>query len=303
MKITVNTSSFAQGDSQPLEQLRAKGIVPLINPYKKTMTADQVIEFCAGADGMIAGTEPLTAQVLAQLPSLKVISRCGTGMDNIDLKAAQARGIKIFNTPTAVVAPVAELAVGLMLSLLRRTNIMDRKLHAGVWDKKMGNLLCGKTVGMVGFGRIGQKIAELLLAFGVEILYTDPREIKTSLKSRRINLDGLLKRSDIVSLHLSMEEEGPVMNASQFSLMKKGAWFLNLSRGEAIDENALYTVLKNGHLAGAALDVFNREPYQGPFQNLDNVILTPHIGSYALEARVLMEREAVENLLKGFNII
>ncbi len=303
MKITINTSSFAQGDVQPLERLRAKGIVPVMNPHKKTMTAKQVIEFCADADGMIAGTEPLTTEVLAQLPLLKVISRCGTGLDHIDLKAAQARGIKIFNTPTAVIQPVAELAVGLMLSLLRQTNAMDRKLHHGMWDKKMGHLLNGKTVGIVGFGRIGQKIAELLLPFGVEILYTDPREIKTSLKSVGVNLDELLKRSDIVSLPLSMEEGRSVMNAPQFSLMKKGAWFLNLSRGEAVDENALYTVLKNGHLAGAALDVFGQEPYQGPFQTLDNVILTPHIGSYAQEARVLMEQEAVENLLKGLNII
>ena len=303
MKITINTSSFAQGDVQPLERLRAKGIVPVMNPHKKTMTAKQVIEFCADADGMIAGTEPLTTEVLAQLPLLKVISRCGTGLDHIDLKAAQARGIKVFNTPAAVVQPVAELAVGLMLSLLRQTNVMDRNLHTGMWDKKMGRLLNGKTVGIVGFGRIGQKIAELLLPFGVEILYTDLREIKTSLKSMRVNLNELLKRSDIVSLHLSMEEGRSVMNAPQFSLMKKGAWFLNLSRGEAVDENALYTVLKNGHLAGAALDVFGQEPYQGPFQTLDNVILTPHIGSYAQEARVLMEQEAVENLLKGLNII
>ena len=103
MKITINTSSFAQGDVQPLERLRAKGIVPVMNPHKKTMTAKQVIEFCADADGMIAGTEPLTTEVLAQLPLLKVISRCGTGLDHIDLKAAQARGIKVFNTPAAVV--------------------------------------------------------------------------------------------------------------------------------------------------------------------------------------------------------
>ena len=302
MKITLNTSSFAKNDIRPLELLRAKGLETLINPYKRAMTEAEVLSFCADAHGMIAGTEPLTAKVLAQLRNLKVISRCGTGMENVDLKAAQAQGIQVFNTPSGPTLAVAELTLGLIISLLRHTHDMDRKLRAGVWDKRMGNLLCGKTVGIVGFGRIGQKIAELLSSFGVEILYSDIQNVKNFSKNIKVSLEELLSRSDIVSLHISSSEGKLLIGKSQFSLMKKGAYFLNLSRGEFVDEEALYRVLKEGYLAGAALDVFAREPYEGPLATLENVILTPHIGSYAAEARVLMELEAVNNLFKGLNI-
>jgi D-3-phosphoglycerate dehydrogenase len=302
MKVTINTSSFGQQDQKPLELLRAQGLAPVMNPHKRTMTPAEVVALCADADGIIAGTESLDAGVLAQLTRLKVISRCGTGMNNVDVKAAEARGIKVFNTPGAPTAAVAELVVGQMLSMLRRTFEMDRKLRAGVWEKKMGNLLSGKTVGIVGFGRIGRKVAELLRPFGVEIIYTDPREAGKDLKVRKVSLTELLERADIVTLHAAVEDGKVILGEAEIRRMKKGAWLMNLSRGEALDENALCSALRDGHLSGAALDVYRQEPYEGSLKGLENIILTPHVGSYAAEARVLMEIEAVENLLKGLGL-
>ncbi len=302
MKVTWNLSSFAQKDPKPLELLRAKGIEPAGNPYKRAMTAEEVIAFCSDADGIIAGTEPLNEAVLGQLPRLKVISRCGAGMDNVDLRAAEARGIKVFNTPGGPTRAVAELAVGLMLTLLRQTGAMDRALRAGVWEKKMGNLLLGKTVGIIGYGRIGRKLAELLGVFGVKICWFDPAVSPEGLLGKKCALEALLKGSDIVTVHASGNKERPLLGCLEIAQMKKGSWLMNLSRGGAVDEAALAEALSGGRLAGAALDVFGQEPYQGSLTALENIIVTPHIGSYAAEARALMEIESAENLLKGLGL-
>lgn len=302
MKVTVNTSSFAALDSRPIELLRAKEIELVMNPYKRLMTAQEVIHFCSDADAIIAGTEPLTAQVLAKLFNLKVISRCGAGMDNVDLKTAQARGIKVFNTPGGPSQAVAELALGLMLTMLRHTHEMDRKLRTGVWEKKMGNLLSGKTIGIIGFGRIGQKLAQLLVPFNVRIVYTDIKEVTNLVGAERFELTQLLSHADIICVHAASESTLPIIGANEIAKMKKGSWLMNLARGGLVDEESLAAALKSGYLSGAVLDVFSQEPYSGSLALIDNVILTPHIGSYAAEARVLMEIESAENLLKGLGL-
>lgn len=302
MKVTINTASFSAQDTRPVELLRAKGIEPVMNPYKRLMTAQEVVHFCSDADAIIAGTEPLTADILTKLLSLKVISRCGAGMDNVDLNATQARGIKVFNTPIGPTAAVAELALGLMLTMLRRTHEMDRKFRIGVWGKKMGNLLSGKIVGIIGFGRIGQKLAQLLLPFNVKIVYTDIKEVKNLVNADRLELKQLLTRADIVCVHAAAIADLPLIGVNEIAQMKKGSWLMNLARGGLVDEEPLAAALKSGHLSGAVLDVFSQEPYSGPLVLIDNVILTPHIGSYAVEARVLMEIESAENLLKGLGL-
>ncbi len=300
MKVVINTSSFGKFDKAPLELLEQNSIEYSLNPFKRKLTAEEVKEIAKDAVGIIGGLEPLDKNVLESLPKLEVISRCGVGMDNVDQQAAKKLGIKVFNTPDGPTLSVAELTVGLILNLLRKTSLMDRSVRQGVWKKEMGNLLNGKKVGIVGFGRIGQKVAELLLSFGVEILYSDIQEIKTPLKCKEVELEELLKTVDIVSLHLAIQDlKEPFLGNKEFAAMKKGAWLVNVARGNLINEKALLSVLKDGHLNGAALDVFEQEPYEGPLKDCDNVILTPHVGSYAQEARVRMETETVENLLKG----
>ncbi len=218
------------------------------------------------------------------------------------MEAASLLGIKVFNTPYGPTQSVAELTVGLMLDLLRRVTAMDRDVRRGTWKKRMGNLLNGKRVGIIGFGKIGQKVAGLLMPFGVELSYCDICACDCSLPASAMAMDELLPWADIVTLHCSAPQScGALIRAEELSKMKKGSWLVNASRGGLIDEQALYNALKDGHLAGAALDVFDKEPYSGPLAGLDNVILTPHIGSYAKEGRIEMEIQAAENLLKGLS--
>lgn len=293
--IFISTSSFAEYDKLPLKLLDDAGMTVRMNPYKRKLTKDECLSLYGDIDGLIAGTETITAEVLQAAKKLKVISRVGVGLDNVDIEAAKKQGIKVFNTPDAPTLAVAELTVGLMLSLLRHVPRMDREIRAGQWQKRMGNLLQGKKVGIIGFGRIGQKVGEIVKALGAQVAYCDPAVNKTGYK--KLTLEELLAQSDIVTLHLS--GGGTVLGKNELKRMKRGSWLINCARGGAVDEAALGKVLQEGWLAGAALDVFNEEPYNGPLTGLDNVILTPHIGSYAVESRIEMEAEAARNLIKG----
>ncbi len=298
MKIIITTSSFATYDSSPLDELRKNHIEYTINPFGRKLTKDEVIDLAKNADGLVAGTEPLKEDVLKQLPELKVISRCGAGLDNVDLEKAKELNIKVFSTPYGPTLAVAELTLGLMLDLLRKITVMDRELRTGVWKKQMGSLLKGKKVGILGCGRIGQKVAELLTPLGVEIAYYDICSFEGAILLMSKN--ELLSWADIITLHCSANTDGkPVIGETEMNLMKDNSWLINASRGGLVDEKALYSSLKVGKLAGAALDVFDNEPYEGPLRSLDNVILTPHIGSYAKEGRIQMEKDAVQNLING----
>jgi len=304
MKIATTTSSFGTYDPNVLAPLKERGIEYILNPYGRKLTQEEVIDLAKDAEGIIAGTEPLNRLVFEQLPRLKVISRCGVGMDNVDQSASKEKRIQVFNTPYGPTLPVAELTVGLILDLLRKVTQMDRELRGGTWKKRMGNLLHGKRIGIVGFGRIGQKVAELLLPFGVEINYCDVCDVSCNLSCSPKELEDLFSWADIISLHLSTRtEKGPIIGSREIQQMKKGSWLINVARGGVVDENALYHALKEGRLAGAAVDVFEEEPYNGALAQLDNVIITPHIGSYALEARVAMEATSVENLLRGLELV
>lgn len=296
-KLAITTSTFAEFDLSGLESLKQAGFEIVINSSGGKLKQEEVARLCSGCVGIIAGTEEYSAEVLNKLPALKVISRCGSGTENIDKIAAQKLKIDIFSTADAPVTAVAELTVALMLGLLRQLPRMDREMRQGKWDKRMGNLLRGKKVGIVGFGRIGKKVAELLASFGVQLAYSDPQSAGVVAGIERMDLAGLLAWADIVSVHVAGKER--LLGCAELKLMRKGSWLFNLSRGGSIDEGVLLKMLKNGHLAGAAIDVFEQEPYNGALKELDNVILTPHIGSYAREARIEMEKEAVRNLLHG----
>lgn len=297
--IVVTTTTFAQYDRSPLDLLRKKGFNVVVNPHKRKLSPGEVIGLCGNAVGIIAGTESLDASILERLPFLKVISRCGTGLENVDCKMAHKLGIGVYNTPDGPTLAVSELTVGLILNLLRHVHEMDSSTKRGEWDKKTGNLLYGKKVGIIGFGRIGKALASLLKAFGCAINYCDPFVAGEFSRTKKMALAQILRNSDIISIHASSGKT--LLGRAEIGMMKKGAWLVNTSRGEVVDERALYSALKNGHLSGAALDVFTKEPYEGPIAGLKNVILTPHIGSYAVESRIKMEMEAVNNLFKGLS--
>ena len=173
-KIFISTSSFGELDKTPIEMLRKAGFEVSFNPHGRSLSEEEVVHLVSDADGLIAGTEPLGSRTLSKLRSLKVISRCGAGLDNVDLGSADRLKIKVFNTPDAPTMAVAELTVALTLALLRRITIMDRDIRQGRWKKCMGALLSGKKTGIIGFGRIGRKVGELFNALGARVSYADP---------------------------------------------------------------------------------------------------------------------------------
>ena len=300
-KIAITTTTFGEYNKEPLNILDRNGFQVQSNPYQRKLRKDEVIKLCKGAVGIIAGTETLDVDIMETLTTLKVISRCGTGTDNVALVDAERMGIKVFNTPDSPTSAVAELTVGLMINLLRNVSLMEKELRMGQWKKRMGNLLSEKRIGIKGFGRIGKKVAELLKPFGCEIAYADPFVEDGLLGLQRLSLKELLCWADLVTIHVGVNEK--LIGEKEFKCMKDGAIIINTSRGGVVDESALYGNLKNGHLAGAALDVFEEEPYSGPLKELGNIILTPHIGSYARDTRVEMEEQAVANLLTGLGVI
>ncbi len=301
MRIAITTSSFAVHDTEPLDILREAGIEIVLNPYGRKLTPEETVEVCAGCDGILAGTEKLDRAVLEKLPGLRVISRCGVGMDSVDMAACEAMGIAVRNTPFGPTRAVAELTLGLILDLMRQVTRMDRELRSGKWQKRMGNLLQGKRVGVVGYGRIGRATAELIALMGAHVAFSDP--CVQEADRPRMELDELMAWADIVTLHCSKTDQACfLLDAGRLGLMRKGSWLINAGRGGLIDEEALHALLDCGHIAGAAIDCFGKEPYDGPLAQLPNTILTPHIGSYAMEGRTRMELDAARNLLEALGL-
>ena len=302
-KVLIGPTSFGDSGDEPFKLLDQHGLFAVKNPLKRKLTAEEVIAYGVDCVGILAGSEPLMADVLQKLPNLRCISRCGTGLDNVDVEAARSLGIFVYNTPDALTRAVAEFALGLLLALLRRIPLVDRSVRQGIWRKETGALLTGKTVGIVGLGRIGRAFAEMLLALGCQVYATDPKPDHKWLGNHSVemvSLEALLKNSDVVSLHPALTPETRhLIGETELALMNPSAFLLNLSRGEVLDETALVMALREGRLAGAALDVFAEEPYRGPLVESNSVILTPHIGSRAREAKLRMEVEAVNNLLDG----
>lgn len=298
-EILITTSSFEIEKNPALQILQDAGMKVRVNPRGRRLTENEVTDLMTDdVQGIIAGVEPLTRAVLAGAKSLKVISRCGIGLDSVDLAAAKEFGIKVCNTPGAPVTAVAELTVALILDLLRRVTQADRMIRQGQWKQIMGNLLAFQKMGIIGYGRIGRQVGELLHAFGATIFACDRLLINTPDYVNRCDLDHLLRESDIVTLHVPFEP-GPhhLIGRGQILSMKPGAFLVNAARGGIVDEQALHDALTSGHLAGAAIDTYESEPYRGALIGLSQVVLTAHMGSYAKESRVQMEQEAAQNLL------
>jgi D-3-phosphoglycerate dehydrogenase len=299
--ILVTTSSFGASDPAPLEKMRRLGLNVVINPYGRKLSEEEVQRLLKDYRpvGLVAGVEPLSDRVLQNAPCLKIISRCGIGMDSVDLKAANRLGIVVTNTPDAPTIPVAELTLGMILGLLRGIHIADASVRKDKWDRPMGRLLYAKTIGIVGCGRIGRRLAHMLKGFNCTVIGYDQADLKCS-DLQLVGLEQLMKTSDIISLHIPYSDQTHhFVNGDRIALMKKGSYLINAARGGLVDESELYRALSEGHLAGAALDCFEQEPYKGPFQELRNVLLTTHIGSYAREGRIMMESQAVENLIQA----
>jgi len=303
-KILVSPSSFGKCGNKPVDLLKKNGFKIIMNPYGRKLTPDEVTTLGKDCVGIVAGVEPLNANVLENLTKLKCISRCGSGIDNVDLKKAEELGIIVKNTPFGPTRAVSELAVGLVFDILRQISLRDKLIREGKWHKTMGFLLKNKKIGVLGLGRIGRTTSELLLKLDADVYGFDIKPDKTWINKTKIKLlsfDELLSTCDVLCIHVSTKSGSKyLIGEKEFEKMKKDSFLVNVSRGGVVDEKALYKALKNGKILGAAVDVFEKEPYHGPLTEIDNIILTPHIGSYAKEARLEMELESVRNLLEVF---
>ena len=301
MKVQITTSSFDLNNFVDKDLLTRANIDIALNPMKSRLTESQVTELLNDdVVGMIAGLEPLNGNVLRSAKTLKVIARCGTGLDSVDLDVARELGIEVYNTPNAPARAVAEFTIGHMLNSLRHISATDHSLREGSWTPTMGSLLGTKKVGLIGFGRIGKMVSELLLAFGASVQAFDPIVSTTNSQVEMCDLQTLLASSDIISLHVPYSPATHhLINAEALSLMKPLAILVNISRGGLIDEDALFNSLTSNRIAGAALDCFEIEPYTGPLRTLPNVCSTSHMGSYARETRDQMENEASTALVAG----
>lgn len=275
------------------------------NPFKRKLTEEEILHLVSKhqPSGIIAGVEQITRKVMESAKSVKVISRCGAGLDSVNMDAASDFGILVFNTPDVPVKAVGELAAGMIYSLVRGLHKYDRDMKKGKWDKFTGGLMEEQTLGIIGCGRIGTYVAELLQSTGCEIIGHDPH-LASHPMIRLEDLEYLLLHASVISLHMPYSvDTHQLINADTIGKMRKGAFLVNTSRGGLVDEDALVDALKSGHLGGAGFDVFEEEPYQGPLSGLENVILSPHIASTAGKSRMLMEEEAVKNLIIGLKEI
>lgn len=244
----------------------------------------------------------ITRPVIEAGPKLKLLIRAGIGLDNIDVAAAKEKGIEVANTPAATSISVAEHTLGLMLGAVRHHGPANLSMKQHKWEKKAftGTELYGKTLGIIGFGRIGKEVARRALAFGMEILAYDVIQVSTDLPVKQVSLEELIKQSDLITLHVPKTPR-PILGEAEFAMMKDGVVIVNVARGGVVDEKALLNALNSGKVRAAALDVFEKEPPED-FSLIDHprVTATPHLGAAAEEGQKRAGMEVVRILKKKF---
>lgn len=302
-KVLITTVPFGDKNRLPTEQLEAAGLEYLINPLGRKLKEEELAEMIADFDVLIAGTEDITEAVMSKASKLKLISRVGIGLDNVDLLAAERRGIKVSYTPDAPAPAVAELTIGLMLVLLRSVHISNAQMHRGQWQRHFGRRIPEVTIGIIGAGRIGGRVLRRIQAFGSpRILVNDihpNKNIAPELKLEWVGKDEIYKYADVISLHVPLTKQTKNMiSRDELMMMKSDAMIINTSRGGIINESDLEAVLNNGHLSGAAVDVFDQEPYSGGLSKIDRCLLTSHMGSMSIDCRTRMEIEATEEVIR-----
>lgn len=302
MKVFVSTHPFSTTSAEPMRLLNYNQFDVRLNPLEHKITTQELAREIGDAEILIAGTEKITEEVHKNAPNLKLISRVGIGLDGIDFELCKKYGVRVAYTPDAPTLAVAELCVGMVLDLARKITNTDKQIRQGTWNRHMGTLLYGKTIGIFGMGRIGKSLIHLLSPFNVKFLIhdLDPdlalgrlHQVKFSTKVE------VLKYSDIISVNLPLKDNTyDYITSKEFDLMQSHATIINTARGGIINEDDLYTALKNNLIAGAAVDVFEKEPYVGPLCELDNCLLTCHMGASTIDSRTDMEVQAVEEAIR-----
>jgi lactate dehydrogenase-like 2-hydroxyacid dehydrogenase len=300
----------------PVEEAASRDFDARLNRDDRALSAGELTEALRCADALLSTvTDKLTAEVLAAEPlRARMIANFGVGFNNIDVAAAKARGIAVSNTPDVLTEATADLAMTLLLMIARRAGEGERHVRAGAWTgwrptHMLGRMVSGKTLGLIGMGRIARAVAKRAHdGFGMRVVYTDPYppppEVAAALGAeQRGSIEAVLEEADFVSLHCpATPETRHLMNAARFGRMKRSAYLINTARGDVVDEAALVEALSSGRIAGAGLDVYEREPQvSAALLGMENVVLLPHLGSATEETRVAMGMRALDNLRLYFS--
>ncbi|MES0492118.1 MAG: NAD(P)-dependent oxidoreductase [Leptospirales bacterium] len=305
MKVFISNYPFARYDEKVLTMLQKSGLTVEVNPYGRKMKPEETAVAAAGADIIIAGTENLD-KLVARSKSLKMISRIGIGLDSVPLDLCKEKNILVAYTPDAVTEAVADLTVGMMIDSLRSITKADKAVRRKNWVRPYGKSVSSCTIGIIGFGRVGFRVARHLVSFSPRFLVNDIDNIDDKIKQvakaggniEFASASEIYKNSDVVTLHVPLTSGTfHMVNHNTLSLMKKSAVLLNLSRGDLIHENDLYQALMNEQIFQAGIDVFSDEPYKGKLLELDNIVLTQHMGACTFEGRNRMEVEATKSVL------
>ena len=297
-RVLITTIPFGEVDPASLRLLDESGLEYVINPIGRRVTEDELVSLIRGFDYLIAGTEPITERVMAAEPRLRLISRVGVGLDNVDLTAARIRGVAVAYTPDGPADAVAELTIGLALSLLRGVHLANRDIRSGVWKRLQGRRLEKVTVGVIGVGRIGTRVIRLLSAFRGPVLANDLSPSHLDQPVRWVDKSTLYREADVITLHVPLTHQTrDLIGAEELALMGPDTLLVNTCRGGVVNETALAEALRSGALAGAAVDTFAVEPYHGELVDVDTCLITPHMGSMAADCRLAMEVGAARNVV------
>jgi D-3-phosphoglycerate dehydrogenase / 2-oxoglutarate reductase len=302
--VFISTVPFGEIDSYPVDILKKESNCEfVINPLGRRLNEDELAEIIKDYDILIAGTEPITAKVMDNAPHLKLISRVGIGLDNVDLLHARELGINVSYTPDAPAPAVAELTIGHILSACRSIPLADRKLRAGIWQRIMGQRLSNQVIGIIGTGRIGSRVLKHLQGFSPKrILVNDiqpDHNLYDLFHAELVSKEVIYRESDIITLHVPLTPQtSPLIAKRELELMKPNMFLINTARGGIINEKDLFDALKNGEIGAAAIDVFDTEPYGGELLTLDNCYLTCHMGSCTTDCRFEMEKLATEEAVR-----
>ena len=305
-KVVILSRTFGKATDEPLKYLEQNGFIVNLIRNNEPENVELIAEKIGDADAVITGSDVINQYVMDRCPNLKIVSKHGVGLDSIDLDLAKQRGIAVTKTPDANNESVADLTILLLLAILRRFRENIITTSTPDWKAKtLSNDLYQKTVGLIGYGKIGLAVARRLEGFDCRILVFDPAINESKIQTRNttiVSMEELLKNSDIVSLHIPLNDDTHHMiSHRQISVMKDGAILINTSRGALVDEKALYDALTSGKLKGAGLDVFSVEPpVEEPLLTLANVVATPHIAPHTVESNYRMGMAAARNIVEYF---
>lgn len=302
MKVFVSTHPFSTTSPESMRLLKYNQFDVRLNPFEHKISTNELANVIGDAEILIAGTEKITEEVFKNAPNLKLISRVGIGLDGVDFDLCKKYNIKVSYTPDAPTMAVAELCVAMILDLARQVTLTDKNIRLGIWKRHMGTLLYGKTVGILGMGRIGKSLVHLLSSFNVKFLVHDVEPDIAFGRLYKIEYTtkvGVLKYSDIISINVPLKEDTiDYLTTKDFDLMQAHTLLINTARGGIINEKDLFYALKENKIAAAAVDVFEEEPYKGNLLELDNSLLTCHMGASTINSRTNMEVEAVEEAIR-----